>query len=131
MDSMTAFCGLVCDSCPIHLATNEKDIARQTQMRQDIANQLAEIYGTTPKPEIISDCDGCKVIGGRLFTGCIDCRIRKCAMAKKLDNCAFCNDFICEILDRHFKYDPASRERLESIRKNSVALSSGSMTAGT
>jgi len=118
---MIAFCGLACDSCPIHLATVEKDITKQTQMRKDIADQLAKIYGTTPKPEIISDCDGCKVNDGRLFTGCIDCEIRKCAMAKKPDNCAFCNDYICEILDRHYKYDPASRDRLETIRKNIIA----------
>lgn len=121
MDSMRGFCGLACDSCPIYLATIEKDITKQTQMRKDIADQLAKIYGTIPKPEIISDCDGCKANDGRLFTGCIDCKIRKCAMAKKLDNCAFCNDFICETLDKHYKYDTASRDRLEKIRKNNTA----------
>jgi hypothetical protein len=82
MTTMIAYCGLLCDSCPIHLATLEKDIAQQAKIRVEIAKQLAKIYGTTPKPEIITDCDGCKVSNGRLFTGCIDCNIRKCAILK-------------------------------------------------
>lgn len=115
---MIAYCGLACKSCPIHLATIEKDIVKKTQMRKDISEQLAKIYVTTPKPEIITDCDGCKFINGRLFTGCIDCGIRKCANMKNLENCAYCSDFVCEKLERHYTYDPASRDRLEVIRKN-------------
>ena len=118
MDSTIAFCGLTCDSCPIHSATLEKDTVKQTQMRKNIAVQLAKIYGTTPKAEIITDCDGCKINDGRLFTGCIDCEIRKCAKTRNLENCAWCSDFTCEKLDRHFKFDPASRGRLELIRRS-------------
>ena len=118
METMIAYCGLACDSCPIHLATLEKDPAKQIRMRIEIAEQLSKIYGTTPKPEIIVDCDGCKVIDGRLFTGCTDCGIRKCAISKNLINCAFCNDFACEKLEKHYTFDPGSRDRLEVIRKN-------------
>jgi len=100
------------------VATLEKNIVRQTEMRKDIADHLAKIYGTTPKPEIVSDCDGCKINNGRLFTGCIDCEIRKCAKTKKLENCAYCSDFTCDKLEKHFKFDPASRDNLELIRKN-------------
>lgn len=117
MDSMLAFCGLACDSCPIHLATIEKDIDKKILMRKDIAEQLAKIYQTNPKPEIISDCDGCKIDNGRLFTGCNDCKIRKCAKKRNLESCAFCNDYICENLNKHYTYDPDSRNRLELIRK--------------
>jgi hypothetical protein len=115
---MIAFCGLACDICPIHLATLENEIVKKTQMRKDISEQLAKIYETTPKPEIISDCDGCKINNGRLFTGCIDCEIRKCARIKDLGNCAYCSDFACEKLEKHYTFDPASRNRLEEIRKN-------------
>jgi hypothetical protein len=118
METMIAYCGLACDSCPIHLATLEKDIVKKIQMRKDISDQLAKIYGTTPKPEIISDCDGCKINNGRLFTGCIDCEIRKCAKIKNLENCAYCSDFTCEKLEKHYAFDPASRDRLEAIRKS-------------
>lgn len=121
METMIAYCGLVCDSCPIHLATLEIDIVIQTQMRKDIVDQLSKIYGTTPKPEIISDCDGCKTNNGKLFTGCIDCEIRKCARIKSPENCAYCNDFACEELEKHYAFDPASRDRLEEIRKSITA----------
>ena len=117
METMIAYCGLACYSCPIHLATLEKDLARQAKMRIEIAEQLAKIYGTTTKPEIITDCDGCKVNNGRLFTGCIDCKIRKCATGKNLINCAFCSDYACDKLKKQYVYDPASQEILEEIRK--------------
>ena len=114
-----AYCGLACETCPIHLATLEKNDSVKTSMRNEIAEQLARIYKTTAKPEIISDCDGCKAIDGRLFTGCIDCEIRKCAMLKKVVNCAYCNDYACDKLNRHFAVDPGAQARLEEIyRKN-------------
>jgi len=114
---MIAYCGLACDSCPIHLATLEKNISRQTEMRVMIADELSKIYGTTPKPEIVTDCDGCKVDNGRLFTGCIDCPVRKCAIMKNMENCAYCIDYACDNLKKHFTIDPGARDRLEEIRK--------------
>ncbi len=117
MKTMIAYCGLACDSCPIHLATLENDLAKQIKMRKEIAEQLSKIYGTTPKPEIITDCDGSKDINGRLFAPCADCRIRKCAIDKNMINCAYCSDFACEKLESHYKFDPSSKDRLEEIRK--------------
>lgn len=117
MDITIAYCGLACESCPIHLATLEKNDSVKTKMRIEIAEQLARIYKTTPKPEIISDCDGCKVIDGRLFTGCIDCEIRKCAILNNMVNCAYCNNYACDKLKRHFALDPDAQARLEEIRK--------------
>jgi hypothetical protein len=67
MDSMIAICGLNYDSCPILLAAPEKDIVKKTQIRNYIADKLAKIYETNPKPEIISDCDGCKIDNGTSF----------------------------------------------------------------
>jgi len=118
MDATLTYCGLICDTCPIHLATLEKDIARQAEMRIEIADQLSKIYGTTPKPEIITDCDGCKINNGRLFTGCAGCEIRKCAIRKNIINCAYCTDYACDKLKKHFTFDPGSQKRLEEIRKN-------------
>ena len=117
MDTMIAYCGLACDTCPIHLATLETNSSKQTKMRIQIAEQLSKIYGTTPKPEIISDCDGCKNSNGRLFTPCADCRIRKCAIDKNMINCAYCSDYTCDKLEKHYKFDPSSRDRLDEIRK--------------
>ena len=120
METMLAYCGLACESCPIHLATLETNISEQAKMRIRIAEQLSKIYGTTPKPELITDCDGCKNENGRLFAPCNDCRIRKCAIEKNLLNCAYCPDFVCEILEGHYKFDPDSRERLREIRRKNI-----------
>jgi hypothetical protein len=112
-----SFCGLECDTCLILLATKESDPARKAEMRLSIAHELSEVYKTVPKPEIISDCDGCKTSGGRLFTGCTDCAIRKCATGKKLSDCAHCVDYACDVLLRHFIYDPGSRIRLDELHR--------------
>ena len=118
---MIAYCGLTCDTCPILLATLETNISKQAEMRVQIAEQLARIYKTTSKPEIISDCDGCKINNGRLFTGCAHCEIRKCAILKNVINCAYCIDYPCEKLEKHYIWDPDSRDRLEEIRyKNNI-----------
>lgn len=118
MNTILAYCGLVCDSCPIHLATLETNITKQAEMRVMIAEELSKIYGTTPKPEIITDCDGCKVSNGRLFTGCADCEIRKCAILKNMTNCAYCSDYACDNLKKHFAIDHDAQNRLEEVRKN-------------
>jgi hypothetical protein len=116
MEYSFAFCGLDCGNCLIHLATLEADPDVKARMRIDIADMLARIYKTTPKPEIISDCDGCRLVNGRLFTGCADCEIRKCATDKNLENCAYCIDYACDRLRRHFSFDPGAQINLEKIR---------------
>jgi hypothetical protein len=116
-NTMIAYCGLACESCPIHLATLEKNISHQDKMRALIAEELSKIYGTTPKPEIITDCDGCNVVNGRLFTGCADCEIRKCAILRKMINCAYCGEYPCDKLKKHYVVDPGAQDRLEEIRK--------------
>ncbi len=119
MKTTIAFCGLDCSTCPIHLATLEENPDVKTKMRIEIADMLAKIYHVTPKPEIICDCDGCKITDGRLFTGCAGCEIRKCALENKLVNCAFCSNYPCDKLNRHYAFDPESKARLEEIRSRS------------
>ena len=116
MESMIGYCGLACDTCPIHLATLEKDQSRQAEMRVNIAEELSRIYGTTPKPEIIGDCDGCRAISGKIFAPSKGCEIRNCAGERGFENCACCDDFECEKLTKHYVYDPDSRKRLYEIK---------------
>jgi hypothetical protein len=111
-----AYCGLVCDSCPIHLATLEKDKACQRKMRESIARLCNSEYGMELKTEDITDCDGCLLDSGRLFSGCLQCEIRKCAREKHLSSCAHCVDFPCTSLRKHFSHDPEAGTRLEMIR---------------
>lgn len=113
---MIAYCGLNCSTCPIHLATIEPDRGRQQAMREDIARQCTEVYGMNIDPKDVNDCDGCLSPTGRLFSGCAQCEIRKCAIGRKLLTCAFCPEYPCELLRKHFALDPSAQSRLDAIR---------------
>jgi len=116
MEENLAYCGLACHSCAIYLATREQDEEKRYKMRVDIAQQIKERYGQECKPEDVTDCDGCKTEGGRLLSDCKKCEIRKCAREKGIDNCAHCNEYACEKLEKFFATDPEAKKRLDAIR---------------
>ena len=116
MEDSLSYCGLICQTCPIYLATREKDEGKRYKMRVDIARQIKEHYGQECKPEDVTDCDGCKTEGGRLFSGSKNCHIRKCARRKHIENCAHCNEYPCEELEKLFTTDPDAKERLDEIK---------------
>jgi len=116
MPAMIAYCGLACESCPIHLATVELDARKKQQMRITIARICRERYGMKLQPEEVTDCDGCRSVTGRLFASCSACEIRKCAQEKKLESCAYCYLFACEKLQKLFTEDHDARARLEILR---------------
>lgn len=116
MDEMIAYCGLICHNCPIYLATRKKDEEKRYKMRVDIAQQIKKHYGQEYKPEDVSDCDGCRTEGGRLFSGSKSCHIRKCAKKRRVENCAHCDEYACEKLEKFFTTDSDAKERLDEIR---------------
>ncbi len=117
MEKMIAYCGLLCDSCPIHLATLQKDKFLRQTMRASIAEQCSRQYGLNLQPEDITDCDGCRANTGRLFSGCLTCEIRKCAIRKNIESCAYCTDYPCKKLKKHFLLEPGAQKRLEELRQ--------------
>lgn len=121
MDAMIALCGLNGATCPIHLATVEPDRPKQRALRIDIARTCSEQYGLTLLPEGVTDCDGCVSHTGVLFWGCSRCEIRKCAIERSVSSCAFCVDYACHRLRKHFEGDPDARTRLETMRVKSQA----------
>lgn len=118
MTEKVAYCGLTCQTCPIYLATRQKNKNEQTRMRSEIVKQCQEHYGIQYKLEDITDCDGCTTQGERLFSASRSCLIRKCARGKGLENCASCALYACEKLEAFFKTDPAARKRLDAIRSS-------------
>jgi hypothetical protein len=117
MGVMVAFCGLECETCPIHLATLEQDEFKQRVLRESIAEQAFKLYGLQLLPKEITDCDGCRAGTGRLFSGCSNCEIKRCAAGKNIATCADCDDFACEKLREHFAREPDARRNLERLRK--------------
>lgn len=55
MNNMIAYCRLVCDSCPIYLATLEQNKSRQEAMRISIAGLCSEHYGMNLQADDITD----------------------------------------------------------------------------
>jgi hypothetical protein len=115
MSELLAYCGLVCQTCPIYLATREENKEEQVRMRVEIA-RLCREEGMKYDPEGITDCDGCQIDGGRLFIGCKDCAIRNCARQKGVENCAHCTDYVCGALQAFFAKYPAAKTRLDEVR---------------
>ncbi|HPF51767.1 MAG TPA: DUF3795 domain-containing protein [Draconibacterium sp.] len=114
---MLAFCGLQCDTCPIFLATIEKDRSKQLEMRTSIARKCNELYNMQLQLGDVNDCYKCKSNERSLFTGCLKCEIRKCADGRGIESCAFCPDFACSVLEDHFLLDLSAKTRLTQIRE--------------
>lgn len=117
MAELIAYCGLACHTCPIFLATRQENKVEQRRMRAEISQMLSEQYGMNYQPEEINDCDGCCTEVGRLFLGCKDCLIRKCAREKELASCAYCAEYACERLEVFFSSEPSAKLRLDEMRR--------------
>ena len=116
MRELVAYCGLLCQSCPIFLATREIDHKKQERMRSAISRLAQKHYGLALGPEDIGDCDGCRTEHGKLFSGCITCAIRNCARQKNVESCAHCSEYACEKLQKLFLTEPSAKTRLEVIK---------------
>jgi Protein of unknown function (DUF3795) len=118
---MIAYCGLNCVTCQIYLATRETDLKKQRQMREQIVIAIKKYLGEEKRVEDITDCDGCRAQGGRLYSNCQKCQIRKCASEKGLENCAYCGEYACEKLSKFFDSEgeqAGAKKRLDAIRKS-------------
>jgi len=116
MNDLLSYCGLVCNTCPIYLATREVNKEEQTRMRTEIAKICKEEYGMKVGLSDVTDCDGCRTENGRLFSGCVDCTIRECVKQKEIENCASCPEYICRNLESFFMKDPSAKIRLNEMR---------------
>jgi hypothetical protein len=113
-----SYCGLDCSKCTVLIAGKETDKSRKEVLVNEIINKCRELYGINYKFDDINICDGCKAETGRIFSGCINCGIRKCAIEKKISSCAFCDDYPCTLLLKFFEADPEARSRLDAVRSN-------------
>ena len=112
MEKIIAICGLTCTDCPAYVATQKND--------DEERKRIAELWSTDEwplKPEDI-DCDGCVAIDKRLAKFCHACEVRQCGLEKKVDNCAYCDEYICEKLAKCVERSPEAKATLEEIRKS-------------
>ena len=111
MDKMIAFCGLSCTDCPAFIATQKND----DEGRKKVAEKWSKDHEVALKVEDIN-CDGCLIDSDRLFNYCKVCEIRKCGKEKKVENCAYCEDYACDRLTGFLKMAPEAKTTLDGIR---------------
>ena len=110
MSKMLSYCGINCGECPAYLATKKND---EEEIKK-IANEWSSDAMKFSPEEIF--CDGCSN-EKRHFSWVPNCDIRICCTEKKLENCAYCDDFICEVLKNSLDKDPNAKLNLEEIRQ--------------
>lgn len=113
MTGIIAFCGLSCTDCPAFKATRNDD----DEERKRVAEMWSKEHSVAIKPGDIN-CDGCLGQDGLHFNYCNVCEIRKCGQQKAVENCAHCDEFACEKLEKFFEMAPQARKTLETVRQN-------------
>ncbi len=111
MEKMIAYCGLDCLQCGAYQATQDND----DDKRKEVAEMWSKMFHTEIKPESIN-CSGCKADGGPLFSHCNTCEIRRCGIKKGMENCAHCDEYICEKLEPMLGMLPHAKKSLEKIK---------------
>ncbi len=92
--SHIAYCGLDCSGCDVYRATAYDD----DNMRQAYADKVKLDWKIEIDPAGVS-CYGCR--DERPKTGfCASCEVRQCTAERGLENCATCEDYGCEKLQR-------------------------------
>jgi hypothetical protein len=112
MEKMIAYCGIVCTDCGAFIATQNNDDAK----RKEVAEEWTGKYNHDFKPEDIN-CDGCLVTTDRVLNYCNVCEVRKCGQEKGVANCAYCEDYSCDKLEKFFEMVPQNKVTLDEIRK--------------
>lgn len=93
-----SYCGIYCGACDIHLAckTGHKDHFTSV-WKEPVLRAFQKAQGNTglASEALQLKCHGCK--SGTVFINCRTCKIRSCAIDKKIDHCIDCTDYPCAL----------------------------------
>lgn len=115
METIIGICGLECTSCPAYIARLKDD----DELRKKTAQEWSKAFSSEIKPEDIN-CVGCLPVDGVHIGYSSICEIRKCGFGKKVENCAYCDEYICEKLEKFFKNAPDAQKRLDAIKEQNT-----------
>lgn len=85
MEEMIGYCGYNCHLC----AARSDDI----ELRKKMVLGWKKIFGLENYTALNVRCDGCKS-DGRLADK--QCKVRPCAIEKRIEFCAYCDEFPCD-----------------------------------
>jgi len=106
-----ARCGYRCDLC----AARSDD----PEVRQRLVDGWRKYFGHTMYTVDNVRCDGC-LHNGRLADK--NCGVRPCVIERGLDNCAYCEEFPCELLKRLWCSEEELRQRFPDIPEEDFNL---------
>jgi len=110
LEDIIAYCGINCSKCPAYVATQNNDIKAIKELSKKWSTETM-IF----KPKDIY-CDGCNA-ETRIFYWCTQCNIRICCKEKEIENCAYCDKFVCDTLKNSYERNPEAKQTLDNIRK--------------
>jgi len=93
MEPIWTRCGYRCDLCLAYAPNIEREPAN----RQVLSDGWFKYFGFRIVPEQIR-CDGCMAEDPELLD--VGCPVRPCAIEKGLDNCAQCDEYVCDRLSQ-------------------------------
>ena len=111
MSEMVSFCGLLCNECGAFLATKNNN----DKKRKEVAELWHKEFKVEIKLEEIN-CSGCLSNSEPLFKHCKVCEVRECGKGKNIKNCAYCEEYACENLEKIFQMAPETKKRLDQIK---------------
>jgi hypothetical protein len=112
MGNLIGYCGIDCSACPAYIAKKTDDL----ELRKKTAIEWTAMFSADFSPEDIN-CDGCIRLGQHINYCSNLCEIRKCAMDKNVENCAYCREYACAKLQEFLNQVPDAAKRLDEIKK--------------
>lgn len=109
MEKMIAFCVIDCAQCGAYIASMTND----DELRKKTAEEWKVAHNFDFTPEMIN-CHGCHATDGVQVGYCSMCEIRKCALAKSVQNCGKCTDYPCTTITEFHKMAPGTEENLRA-----------------
>ena len=107
MKEILSYCGYRCDLCPAHRGNLKDD-----DDRRKVSEDWIKYYDLKVEPCEV-DCDGCVAASEAPNP---NCKVRPCAMERGVENCARCDDFVCEKIRRQIDaVEPIATKHAESM----------------
>jgi hypothetical protein len=116
MTKMLSMCGLDCAACPAFIAHKTND----ETLREKTAAAWSKQFGVDFKPSAIN-CVSCLKVKGMHIGHCAECEIRKCGLARKVKNCALCDDYPCQTIGDFLAKVRPAKANLEEVRRSRTA----------